>query len=249
MDRQRLNRLTAIFLTVMVLVVALMLSGSLRHPAHIVLPQENESSGQLSNVPGADDGALTAVTISPDTVQTAIETLARPDLYRRSVSVQQFWGSGSGTLETTVTVLAPWTRLDRTLVDGRQRHTITNGEDTYIWYGSEETVLHTTASDITADMEQSIPTYEDVLALPVEEIAAADYRTISSHISCIYVETGENEAGYTLRYWISVDSGLLVAAEKLLGEETVYRMWETAIDLAPIIEGEFLLPDGTHLIA
>ncbi|MEI3363029.1 MAG: hypothetical protein V8R75_11005 [Oscillospiraceae bacterium] len=51
------------------------------------------------------------------------------------------------------------------------------------------------------------------MSLDVEAIIAADYRTISN-VACIYAEAQTGE--YTLRYWI-VDSGLLVAAEKLLG--------------------------------
>ena len=97
-------------------------------------------------------------------------------------------------------------------------------------------------------MEQAIPTYEDVLELPVEEIAAANYQTLSD-MNCIYVETAADAYGYVLRYWVSVDTGLLVAAEKQLDGETVYRMWETSSELDPIIETEFTLPDGTDLQA
>ena len=46
-----------------------------------------------------------------------------------------------------------------------------------------------------------------------------------------------------------MDTGLLVAAEKLSGGDTVYRMWETSIDLAPAFTVEFTLPDGTVLAA
>ena len=68
-------------------------------------------------------------------------------------------------------------------------------------------------------------------------------------MNCIYVETAADAYGYVLRYWVSVDTGLLVAAEKQLDGETVYRMWETSSELDPIIETEFTLPDGTDLLA
>ena len=84
--------------------------------------------------------------------------------------------------------------------------------------------------------------------LTVEEIAAANYQTLSD-MNCIYVETAADAYGYVLRYWVSVDTGLLVAAEKQLDGETVYRMWETSSELDPIIETEFTLPDGTDLLA
>ena len=64
---------------------------------------------------------------------------------------------------------------------------------------------------------------------------------------CVYVEAG-TELGYTERYWISVDSGLLVAAETEKDGEVVYAM--TARDVvSPLDEtqGIFVLPDGTVL--
>ena len=63
---------------------------------------------------------------------------------------------------------------------------------------------------------------ETILDLPVEDIAAADYRSVSD-VNCIYVETVQDPEGYTQRYWVSVETGLLVASERLL-EETIYRM-------------------------
>ena len=247
MDKRKLNRITAVFLTLLVLVVAFMLSGSFRRTTRVVLPQESQQGGQIPGFPGDSTDTLTVVAVAPDTVQAAIETLVRPEQYRQTVSVQQFWSGGNGTTETTAAVLAPWSRLDRQLADSRQRHILTNGETTYIGYNSEQSALRLPTGSITADMEQSIPTYEDVLQLPVETISAADYRTIGDQVSCIYVETAADAAGYTLRYWVSVDTGLLVAAEKLSGQETVYRMWQTDIDLAPVFTEEFTLPDGTVL--
>ena len=249
MDRRTLNRITAVFLTLLVLVVAFMLSGSFRRTVHVVLPQESQQPEQSPGFPSDTADALSVVSVAPNTVQTAVETLTRPERYRRTVAVQQFWSGGSGTATTTASVLAPWTRLDRQLTDGRQRHVLTDGETTYIWYNNAQEILRTSAGTITADIEQSIPTYEDVLLLPVESIAAADYRTIADQVNCIYVETVADEAGYSLRYWVSVDTGLLVAAEKLSGGDTVYRMWETSIDLAPAFTAEFTLPDGTVLAA
>lgn len=249
MDRRNLNRIITLVLTMVIVLVALMLTGSLQRPARIVLPAETTSPGQTSESPEDSAGALTQVAVTPATVQTAIETLARPELYRRTLSIQQVWSSGSGSWETIVTVSQPWTRTDRTLADGRIRHTITDGESTYIWYNTEPELFMAPAGAITADAEQHIPTYEDVLLLPVRDIVAADYRTIGEQVNCIYVETAEDEYGYSLRYWVSVDSGLLVAAEKLQNGETTYRMWETAIDLAPSLRDEFTLPDGTNLIS
>ena len=103
------------------------------------------------------------------------------------------------------------------------------------------------AGEITADDEQSIPTYETILDLPMETIAAADYRSTSG-INCIYVETAEDDLGYVQRYWVSVDTGLLVASERLQDGETIYRMASLTADLSTPSTDRFILPDGTVLL-
>ena len=96
-------------------------------------------------------------------------------------------------------------------------------------------------------MEQTIPTYEDVLSLPADTIAQADYRMVSD-VRCIYVETAADESGCVQRYWISVDTGLLVVAERLQDDEPVYRMAALTLDAAAPEEESFTLPDGTVLM-
>ena len=247
MKNKRIRLISAAFVVLVVLVVALMFANTLQRPASIQLPEEPTAPGETAGDASSEDERLTVVSVTPETVQAAIATLSRPEVYRRQLSVQQFWSGGDGTVETTVTVKAPWTRADRTLADGRVRHTLTDGETTYIWYDRETAVYTAPAGDITADVEQSIPTYEDILDLPAARIAAADYQVISG-VNCIYVETTADDAGYVLRYWVSLDSGLLVAAEKLLEEETVYRMWQTSEEFSPVIDREFTLPDGTDVL-
>jgi hypothetical protein len=158
--------------------------------------------------------------------------------------VEQFWNGSSGSYEITVTVSGDWTRTDRTMADGRVRHTITGPETAYVWYDQEQTVYTAPAGSISADNEQSIPTYEDLLELPTEQITAADYRTASS-VNCIYVEAADGD--YSLRYWVSVDTGLLVAAEKLMGGERVYRMAAPNVEQTEPAAADFTLPDGTVL--
>lgn len=247
MDKRNLNWITWSFIILTVLVVIVMLGSTLHRSSHITLPAPDASPGQAVGDPGTGSDVLTVVEVTPETVQYAIETLARPETYRRTITIEQFWSSGSGTYEITVTVNGPWTRTDRTMPDGRVRHTITGGGMTYVWYNSEETVYAAPAGDISADNEQSIPTYEDILELPAEDIVAADYRAISN-LNCIYVETAETAEGYALRYWVSVDTGLLAASEKLLNGEPVYRMGAPSVDQSAPAEAEFTLPDGTVLL-
>lgn len=246
MDRKTLNHITGIFLTVTVLAIVAMLLSALRRPTRITLPDTGQNTGAEQGDISEGD-ALTVIQVTPETVQAAVATLFRPSDYSRTVTVEQFWGSGSGTYTASVAVSGGWTRTDRTLPGGRVRHSLTNGETTYIWYDNETAFYTAQAGGISADEEQTIPTYEDILDLPAEAIAAADYRLLSD-IRCIYVETAEDAAGYSLRYWVSVDTGLLAAAERLRGEEVVYRMAAPGVEQTAPDAENFTLPDGTVLI-
>ena len=186
---------------------------------------------------------------TPETVQAAIRSLSRPENYGRNVTLEYFWPGGSGTQELYTIVRGPWTRVDRGLPDGSTRISVTNGQEPYFWYGydSGAETAAVPAGAFSADVEQSIPTYEDILDLPVEEIILADYRPLDA-LTCIYVETAPDEAGYSTRYWVSVENGLLVQAERLLEEEPVYRMTSLYVDETEYDASRFTLPDGTVLL-
>lgn len=165
------------------------------------------------------------------------------------MTLEYLWDGGGGTVELYTIVRGPWTRVDRGLPDGNTRISLTNGEKTYIWYGYDQDaeVAVLPAGEFSADVEQSIPTYEDILDLPVEDISLADYRPLDT-LTCIYVETAADEAGYSTRYWVSVENGLLVQAERLLGENAVYRMTSLYVDQTEYDASRFTLPDGTVLL-
>ena len=245
MDKRRMNHITVGFIVVMALVIAVMFGNNLRRPPHVVLPDTTGTEDQTDQE-GTDGGTLALVEVTPETVQTAIAMLHRPQQYRRTITIEQFWDGGSGTYEVSVLVYGSWTRTDRTLPDDRTRHTITDGATTYVWYDGDAAAYSAPAGGISADNEQTIPTYEDVLELPAEAIAQADYRTISD-VNCIYVETEELADGSVLRYWISVDTGLLAASERTADGETVYRMGSLDADLSAPAAADLTLPDGTVL--
>ena len=229
-----------------VLVVLLMLMSNLRRSSRVVLPDTSTPTGDSAEQTSGGS-AIQVVEVTPETVQAAIATLHRPEAYSRSVTVEYLWNGGSSTSEITVSASGGWSRTDRTLPDGQTRHAITNGETTYIWYNSETDVFTGPAGEISPDAEQTIPTYEDVLALAPEQIAQADYRMVSD-VRCIYVETAEDDWGYVQRYWVSVDTGLLAVAERLQDGETVYRMAALTVDETAPDAKTFTLPDGTALI-
>ncbi len=230
--------------TVLTLLIVILLgANSIRRTAHIHLPDEDVL--QESESGEADGSAINQLSVTPDTVQQVIATLARPESYARTVTVEQIWSGGSGTFTSSVYSLYGWTRTDMQMADGSLRHSITDGETSYIWYGSEKEFYTGSAGEFSSDTEQVIPTYEDVLALPPEQILKAGYRSYAD-TECIYVET-QLSGGITLCHWVDVHSGLLAAAEKYEDETLVYRMMATA-GIDTLLEEQFVLPDGTSVL-
>lgn len=231
--------ITAISVLILVVVV-IMGANSLRRSTEINLPPEVGTGDEAD----ADGGALDTVDITPQTVQKAIATMTRTDKYVRTVTVERLWSGGSSTEESTVYADGSFIRIDTRSARGDVRHVLSNGEKTYIWYGVSRTYFAGSAGDISFDEEQSLPTYETVLELDADEIFAADYRDLEGEL-CIYVETAENDFGITERFWISLESGLLLAAEKLQQGQTIYRMASLSVSEALPVTEHFTLPDGT----
>lgn len=240
------NSIAGAFLVLIVLMVVLVTANGLRRTSHITLPSPSASLSPADSSGEAAVDAVIRVEVTPETVQAAVETLHRPEAYIRMMTVERFWSGGSGTVRVTVIVRGNLTRVDTAEVDGHIRHTITDGETTYIWYDNDRSLYTGVAGDISADQEQSIPTYEDILTLDANQITVADYRQFSDE-DCIYVETGEDQYGYALRYWVSVDSGLLIGAEKLQSGERIYQMTAQPVSDVQPTQADFTLPDGTTL--
>lgn len=231
------------FCCLLALLLSVTVRVILRRSAWITLADEAGAAGGYGSVSAGR--TPTVLEVAPRTVQAAIATLRRPETYCRAVSVTRYWRGGSGSRVSTVSVSGGWTRVDLELADGHTRHSLTDGAATYLWYDQEPECLLFPAGSVTADDEQHIPTYEDVLALPATAITAADYREFGG-TPCLYAETAAGD-GYLRRWWISVETGLLTAAEILSGDETVYWM-ETLGERLPA-EDAFTLPDGTELLA
>ena len=94
MGKQKMTPIGIACILLVLLVVAFMVRGSLREPEKIVLPPEpstTEPSGPI-----VDNEAVDRVEVRPDTVQSAIEVLARPRVYTRTITVERYWSGGSG---------------------------------------------------------------------------------------------------------------------------------------------------------
>ena len=144
-----------------------------------------------------------------------------------------------------------WVRTDTEFSSGLTESSVVGPDGLWVWYSGEDTereIFHSnTANERTSDLMQHIPTYEDVLELSTDSITDTDYVEYEKQ-PCIYIEAEQRELGYLYRYWISVNSGLLMAAETEKSGIVVYRMVSNEVSSPMTASSEiFSLPDGTIL--
>ena len=202
MRKRRVTPIGAAFVALVLLVFLFVVRGALHRPAHVVLPQD-ASSSDVSDA-SLDDSAVGRIAVRPDTVQSAIATLERPARYSRAITIERYYSGGSGVDRSSVSVDGAWMRVDTEQASGAQSHTISNGERTWVWYGGSE-LYYESAAAFTADEEQGIPTYEDILRLDKKRIAAADYRLLDT-VDCIFLETAADDGKKTPEGTIQKDN-------------------------------------------
>ena len=214
----------------------------------VALPTADPTATQTQ--PGGDgltSGGDILVDVTPQTVQAVIATLSRPESYYREVTLETFWGEeDSASSVAQVWVDGGYTRITSLLPDGVVEHTIVGEGKRYRWYNNEWKYYSADAEEADADLMQHIPTYEDILAYDEQDITATGYEA-KGGLGCIYVEIAQDELGYLERYWVSVDQGLLVAAETVKEGKVVLRSSAYSVEI-PVRSGiSFALPDGTVL--
>lgn len=249
MDKGRTGHVT-IMITIIILAavfLVIVFTSINRNRPQIVLPEEIGISGVQQN--GGENGSaneVLKVEVTPETVQNVIATLNRPSAYARIMAITTFWSGGDGTITVNAYTLSDLVRMDMILPSGQTKHIVQTEDAVYIWYNQERTVYTDSRGALNADDEQWIPTYEDLLALDANRICEAGYQSYQE-VECIYAATAADEEGYSERYWVSVHSGLLVAAERLQEETVVYRMEELSVTLGEPDGDMYTLPNGKKL--
>lgn len=252
MERKRSTLFAVLIATIIVLAVfasfAITLFG--QEDYQIKLPNltdtaETNPSGD-QNDPGDQ---YIRIEVTPDTVQGVIATLDRPRSYYREINLE-LWADveTSALTSAQVWVDGEWTRSSVTAPGGVIQHNLVGEGTRWLWYEGDETALSFSADEAISDAVQRIPTYEDVLELPKEQITAAGYETYAG-AGCVFIEMEQEELNSRERYWISVSDGLLMAAERVKDDLVVYRMTaQSTVSPAPL-DSSFALPDGTVLHA
>lgn len=250
---ERKNRNILVVLIAAVIAVAVLASFGLNLFALdldvIPLPApltEQDTTGE--NGAGEDGTGVVRVAVTPGTVQSVIGTMTRPESYYRIVTLEDFWGTDTSSVTTAqVWVDAGWTHTIAEWESGLVRTAIVGDNTVWWWYQGDTTAASVPADHNSADLEgQRIPTYEEILDVDAKNITDADYEERGGQ-ACIYVAVVDSDLGYTMHYWVSVESGLLVAMETWKGEELLSTVSAYEVERPVPANVRFTLPSGEVL--
>ena len=209
--------------------------------APVVLP---DTSPYAAPSPPEGRGGLVPAKVTPETVQAVVATLSRPDGYSRQLQVESSWLGGEAVWQVRVWHKGTGTRIRITPeAEGEPaKDVLILDKEIRIRYEGDERVFESSAgSPAMTDALQLIPSYEDVLALAPEQIEEAGY-VEQDGVWLILVAAREEPTGCLMRYFVSIETGLLEAAERWDGDERIYGMHAQQADLAAP-EDEVFLPD------
>lgn len=206
----------------------------------ITLPEPStvlESPGPSEQVDDNDPFA----SIKPSNVKAILRTLSRPANYHREISVITNYSGGS--METRINIWESEGNVKLVLKnDSYVKHVLLRDGELCIWYeGADDLYRQSYTGAVSIDELQMTLTYEGILDIPDEMIIDAKYTALPSQSDarCVYIEVLPGPEGYEDRYWVSLDTGLLVEAKSLENDELCYSMAEISMDPLPANDEQF----------
>lgn len=214
--------------------------------AKITLPQ-GSAAGQAV-VTENTQYHLANADITKENVQQVIATLERPDMYSASVTNTLYWNGAWNQIHAVQYVRdgVCLTEYDDTSGNA-ERFEAVKDNVYYAWRRGGTAQYSGVAGTVSADASSMIPTYETVIEEAPANISEAGLRTVNGE-SCIYVTVSDQATGYSLTYWVSTVSGLLVQADYNHNGELVRSVVVDNIQQVEPPALLFVMPNGTSLL-
>ena len=253
MSAKRILGITVFGVLFIAAVIGIMLIASYAGRDSDVIPLP-EAQTPVTTSRETEPDALDRVEVERNNIQEVISSLSRPETYSRDIVIETFWEDGQAEYNITTSTARGVTSLRIVPPEGPEKRIIASSDTFYIWYNGDRTPYIGSLKDIydgprTVDEWQMLITYEDVIELDKNDIVDAGYNEFDGEY-CIFAEYRSPLLGHTLKYYVSIDLGLIIGAEEY--DETgalIYRMTASECVIDEVDLSEFTLPDGILLLA
>ena len=212
----------------------------------ITLP--NGSAPEQAAVTEETQYRLTNADITKENVQRVIASLKRPEMYSASVTNTLYWNGAWNQINAVQYVRDGVCLTAYHDASGNaERFEAVKDAAYYAWRRGGSVQYSGATGIVSADATGMIPTYETVIQEEATDITQAGLRTVSGE-SCIYVTVQDAATGYSLTYWVSTVSGLLVQADYTHNGELVRSVVVDQVQEVEPSASLFVMPDGTSLL-
>jgi hypothetical protein len=230
--------LAAVAVAVVIATMLLYIGLNRQETAQVLLPSP-AASGSPSDGPEDFSGSIRKIEVNPETVRAVLAYLPRTDSYGRRLSVETFWGEGSGVTSLFVWRLGGSERI--TVGEGLSSQNILLQNGTvYVWYDDPSRAYSGRAASDDADRWQRIYSYEAQLSEEID-ITEAGYTAYNGE-PCVFAAFKSPAFGYDCKLYVSVRSGLLLGSETYEGDKPVLRMSSSDLDTTPPDSSIFAAP-------
>lgn len=242
--------LAAVVLTSAIFIIFFISSAAGGNPKPIILPPE-QSEGQTGDVggvfnPDASVDNINPISINRENVSQIIQNLERPISYSAKYNISLYWDGGNTSFQREIYKSGDIKKIIRYNANGiPYENYLTYKQTTCIWDEGSKNYISLNSGDIDVDDDLQIPTYEDILSLSAGEILSASYLDFGS-VACIYAEAALEGTDNLRKYWVSMESGLLLKAETYSNGALIYSGEMTLFDTNTPDQLVFILPDGSY---
>jgi hypothetical protein len=195
--------------------------------------------------PGNSDLPYLPLTVDARNVQALLATVERPGAYRRTVEIVSYWPGGEEKVSHQWARRGGLTRVETEQPGHPVQNRIVTENMIYLWIGDTMVYHEVPVTKADAEALSGIPTWEDVAALPLDDIEFAAYLIYFGERSLL-VRT--REPVYLAEYVVSLETGLLTRAVFTGPDgQTAYE-----VNAGPPVQGDpgdgyFTLPDGGYI--
>ncbi len=213
----------------------------------IVLPDSNSTDAH-DVITEQTQYELTSTDITKENVQQVVASLERPEAYSTSITNTLYWNGAWKEIHAMQYVRDDvcLTQYDDANGNAERFEAVKDG-NYFAWQRGNSAQYTGVTGTVTPDDLSMIPTYETLVQEDPQTITEAGLRTVSG-VSCIYATVAHAESGYSLTYWISAVSGLLIQADYTRGSELVRSVVVDEIEQEQPSASLFVMPDGTSLL-
>lgn len=200
-------------------------------PVDLPLPRGDEDTA-----PSTAPVLPQAADVTPETVLAVLRTIPQVRSYSRVLMVDVFWEGGAGS-----DVIICWARGDELRLRSGDRELLSTPQGLWVWYSNSKKAFAAAAARAEHSRLMRILDWETLLTEPDSEITAAAYTEFEGE-RCVYVAVRGGAFGYVSELYVSLDTGLLIAADSFEGEKCVYRMRAVSQDISTPDESLFIPP-------